>query len=331
MKKEWLKWGILYVALIFICVLVIYIIPSVRGILVKTYLAEQGEVSLTNEVEAYVVRDEKVYVAKNSADVKRVAEVGKLVKAGTKVVEMTGEGVPTGSQAYLPALSMLGKKVRHTSKGKTKYAGYIVYKIDGAEGALRPSKVKKLTHEDLEKYLTLGLKDTVKGQCAAEDPIFKVVKNGKYYLICYMNNEDAEHYSEGATVTVTLDGKDIPAQVYYIKKAGEETKVVLKCGTLYKNCFTDRKVKPTITIIRAKGLILQDDSIIEKDGKQGVLVKNKLGKYVFKPICIKADDGKQCAVYQDIYMDEKGNFVETISIYDEVIASPSDKDIEDAE
>ena len=94
MKRKWIVGIIAYFGLILLCVLVIYVIPSVRGMLVSTYLAEQGEISLTDEVEAYVIRDERVYVAGKSARVKQIAEAGKLYKAGTKVVEMTGEGVP---------------------------------------------------------------------------------------------------------------------------------------------------------------------------------------------------------------------------------------------
>lgn len=331
MKRKWLVGIIAYFGLILLCILVIYVIPSVRGMLVSTYLAEQGELSLTDEVEAYVIRDERVYVAGKQASVKHIAEEGKLYKAGTKVVEMTGDGVPSSGQVYTQILASLNGKVKTTEEGYTKYAGYIVYKVDGLERKLKPKKIKKLTHEELEDYSSAVIKKTAKGDCAQGDPIFKVVQNGKYYLISYIDNEDADRYYEGETVTVTVDGQDIRAKVTTVKKDETETKVVLKCGMMYEDYLTDRKVDIVITTAGAKGLKLKDKSIIEKDGKKGVLVKNKIGKYIFKPVCVKADDGKECIVYQDIYMDEKSNFVETISIYDEVIAKPSKKDIENAE
>lgn len=311
--------------------LVIYVIPSVRGMLVSTYLAEQGEISLTDEVEAYVVRDERVYVAGKSANVKHIADSSKLYKAGTRVVEMTGEGVPSSGQVYTQILASLEGKVKETEEGYTKYAGYIVYKVDGLERKLKPNKVKKLTHEELEDASSVVMKKTAAGDCAKGDPIFKVVKNGKYYLICFIDNDEAERYYEGQTVTVTVDDQNISAKVTAVQKDEIETKIVLKCGMMYENYLTDRKVDITITTAGAKGLKIEDKSIFEKNGQKGVLVKNKIGEYVFKPVCIKADDGEYCIVYQDIYMDENSNFVETISIYDEVIAKPSEKDIENAE
>ena len=331
MKKNKLAWLIAYLGLILLCVVVIYVIPSVRGMLVSTYLAEQGEINLTNEVEAYVIRNEKVYVAKNATTVKRIAEEGQLYKAGSRIVEMSGEGLPANGDTYTQILSKLGKRIEKTSSGNTKYAGYIVYKVDGAESKFRKAKMKKLKHEVLDEYASLGLKNTVKGQCAAGEPVFKVIKNGKYHLVFYVDNDSAKRYYEGQTVSVNLNGKDVDADVSFIKKVGEETKIILKCGMLYDGYLTDRKVDAVITTSGAKGLVIKDKSIVKKDKKQGVLVKNKLGDYIFKPICIKADDGENCVVYQDIYMDEKSNFVETISIYDEIVENPSEKDVADAE
>lgn len=322
--------AIAYGALILICVLIVYVIPSVQGMLVSTYLAEQGEINLTNEVEAYVVRDERVYVAKKSANIKRVADTGKLYKAGSNIVEMSGDGVPSSGNSYTTVLNRLGKKVRKTEKGNTKFAGYIEYKVDGAEGELRPSKIDKLKHGDFDAATSLSLKSTAKGQCAMGDPIFKVVKNGKYYLIIYVSPEDGERYYEGNSVKVTVNKTDITAKISDVKKGKKETKIVLKCGMMYDGCLTDRKVNIVVTTMGARGLRLEDKSIVTKDKKKGVLVKNKLGNYVFKPICVKADDGEYCVVYQDIYMDENSNFVETISIYDEIVASPSKKDVKEA-
>ena len=94
MKKKALFGIIAYATLVLICVLAVYVVPSVRGMLVSTYLAEPGEINLTDSVDAFVVRDESVYLAKNSANVVRLADEGKLVKAGTQVVELEGEGVP---------------------------------------------------------------------------------------------------------------------------------------------------------------------------------------------------------------------------------------------
>ena len=65
-------------------------------------------------------------------------------------------------------------------------------------------------------------------------------------------------------------------------------------------------------------------------GKQGVLVKNKVGEIYFMPVKVKASDGETAAVYQDLYMDDSGSFVETIGNYDEIVRLPSKRDIREA-
>lgn len=331
MKKKALFGIIAYATLVLICVLAVYVVPSVRGMLVSTYLAEPGEINLTDSVDAFVVRDESVYLAKNSANVVRLADEGKLVKAGTQVVELEGEGVPSSADVYTHILSSLGKKVKRTDSGKTKIAGYVSYSVDGAEGRLKTEKISEIDHSKLDSVIGFDLKSTTKGASAADDPVFKIVRNGKYYIVFYLGKKDAKRYIEGDTVNLVVNDKEINAKVSSVNKEGTEYRIVLKCGILFDGYLTERMIHADITTSGAKGLKLKSSSIIKKDGVKGVLVRNKVGTNVFKPVCVKADDGENCIVYQDIFMDDKSNFVETISIYDEVIEKPSDKEIEEAE
>lgn len=329
--NKWLLLGAIYLGLIMLCILIVYIVPSVRGMLVRTYIAEQGEIRLTDEVTAYVVRDEEVYTAKVAGKVNRLGEEGKLVKAGTRVVEISGAGLESSNTAYIDVLEHLGKKIKPTEKGASKIAGYVCYSIDGAEGRLRKSNVMKLKKETIEELGSYSSVKTAKGQCAAGDPVFKVVRNGKFYVVFYLDTKAADKYYEGQSVMIRLGDRDYDARVKAISKTKSRCKILLSCGYTYEGFLTDRKINTTVTTASAKGLMLEDKSIIEKDGKKGVLVKNKVGNYIFKEICVKADDGEKCVVYQDIFMDENSNFVETLSIYDEIVTSPSEAIIKAAQ
>ena len=91
-----------------------------------------------------------------------------------------------------------------------------------------------------------------------------------------------------------------------------------------------REAKIKIPVSRGRGLIIRNSSIVKKNGRTGVIVKNKVGKNVFKPISIIADDGIKSAVYDDIYVDERGQFVETLTIYDRILRRPNKKEIKEA-
>lgn len=105
-------------------------------------------------------------------------------------------------------------------------------------------------------------------------------------------------------------------------------RITLTCKTFFDGFLDMRTFDTKVTVESAEGLVLEDGSIVEApDGKRGVFVVNKLGQHVFTPVKTKADDGTKCVVYSDIYVDEGGNYVETIGTYDEIIAEPSDEDI----
>ena len=80
MKKKWIAAIILYIALVIICITVVYAVPSVRGLLEKTYVTEYGRVDITDAVTAYIVRDETVYVAAFDCKINRLAEPGSSLR-----------------------------------------------------------------------------------------------------------------------------------------------------------------------------------------------------------------------------------------------------------
>lgn len=282
MKKKWMALIIVYVALIVICAFAVYAIPSIRGLMIKSYIAEQGEIMLSDEVEVRLVRDEKTYKAICDGKIEKLAKQGKLYKAGTKIIDFTD----ASGEA-------------RTENCFSKKPGYVVYL----------SRRKKY---------------------ASGDAIYRIVKNTKWHMKYDVEHQDAKKYYEGATVRVEIGDENIKARVVSIKKKKDFTRIKLEFGVLFDGCLSEDTMSANVIVASATGLVIEDKSIVKKGKKRGVIIKNKMGQYVFKPISVKADDGEKCVVYQDLYMDSKYNFVETISIYDEVIENPTKEDIKNS-
>ncbi|MBE6019588.1 MAG: hypothetical protein E7230_04550 [Clostridiales bacterium] len=374
LNRKWVVAILAYIGLIALCCIVVYGIPSVRGMLERTYIAEHGSIDVTEEVSGFIVRDEVVYAADQKSKISRVIEPGTLVKAGTRVVELTptekeeepeeettgdetaengtaeekpAEGTETGTAEteeaaeeepeentagktgkYANAMEELGDTVVFTADGSTKDSGYISYTIDGAEARLTKAAIDGLTEKDLKDLTsrkTLKLPDK---KCGDGYPVFKIVRNSKWYLVFFVDNESAYRYIEGDTLTIDINGEPVSVRVAKVDSGTKTSKIVLSCKAFYDGFFDTRTLDTTVTFVSSEGLVIEDDSIVEApDGKRGVFVKNKLGEHVFTPIRVKADNGKKCVVFEDIYVDADGNFVETISTYDEIIAVPSEEDI----
>ena len=346
--KKWLIAIVVYIGLIAVCCIAIYFVPYLGDKLERTYIAEYGRIDVTDEVSAFIVRDEKVYVAAQASHIKRLAEDGKLVKGNTQVVELTPDeeaiqaeekaaaeskekgksGSDTDKGRYSNIMAELGKDVAETSDGTSRNAGYVSYHVDGAEAKLSTNALDDLTYSDFKELTGRSAIETPKTKCGTGYPVFKIVRNGKWYLVFYLSNEAAEKYYPGDTVTVDFNGQPVTVNVSEVQQGKKTSKIVLSCKSFFDGFFEIRNIDTTVTVESAEGLVLEDTSIVEApDGKHGVFVKNKLGEHIFKPVKVKADDGRKCVVYSDIYVDEGGNFVETIGTYDEIIANPSDEDI----
>ena len=354
MKKKWIAAITVYAALLIACIIVIYAVPSLKGMLKQTYVTEYGKIDITDEISAYIVRDETVYVAAQDSKVKRVAKPDVLIKAGTSVVELTpveenetaGEAGPDASQEeaeaaaeangeapdnisrkYTKVMEELGTNVVSTKSGKTKEAGYISYFIDGAEPLLSTDRLADISQSDFESLTKLRTIDTPDKDCGKGDPLFKVTDNRKWYLVFYIDNKAGEKYYEGRQVSVDVNGKNVPVSVAQVQAGKDTTRVTLSCKMFFEGFLQERTLKTTVTVASAEGLVLQDSSIVKKGDQPGVFVKNKLGEHKFKPISVKADDGERCVVFSDIYVDEGGNYVETVKTYDEIVAAPSEEEI----
>ena len=381
-SRKWIVAFLVYIGLIAICCIAVYAVPSVKGILERTYIAEYGKVDVKDEVSAFIVRDETVYVAKHAGEIKRLAEPNKLVKSGARVVELTpeegaeaeaaaeaeamteaeaaeaakaaeeaqaaedgaaetaeGEAVPeetvesieegTNPGRYTRIMSELADTAVLTEDGITREAGYVSYYVDGAEAKLTTDTFGSLSKKDLKSLSGKRALQTPEHHCGKGYPIFKIVKNSKWYLVYYLSNKEAEKYYEGDTVDIDVNGEPVTVTVHSIEQGTKTSKITLTCKTFFDGFLEERRLDTKVTVSSAQGLVLEDASIVEApDGKRGVFVKNKLGEHVFTPVSVKADDGVKCVVYSDIYVDADGNFVETIGTYDEIVASPSEADIE---
>ncbi len=341
MNKKWIAAIVIYLGLIAVCCIVLYAVPSVRGMLERTYIAEYGRIDVTDEVSAFIVRDDAVYTAAGPSVINRLAEADKLVMGGTRVVELkrdrkaeekqaNGSDLRNSVSKYFGIMEKLGDIVIPVEEGYSKTEGYVSYYVDGAEAKFTTSALDSLTYEDYKSLEGIKSVETPDRKCAEGEPVFKITRNGKWHLVYYLSNSTAEKYEPGAGVTVSINGKTMPATVSQVLTGEKYSKVTLSCKEYFKGFLESRNVETTVTVASAEGLILEDNSIVDSpDGRRGVFVKNKLGEHVFKPVRVKADDGVRCGAYSDIYVDDEGNYVETIGTYDEIVAEPTEEDMAD--
>ena len=328
MKKKWTLPAI-YIAAVLILAIIIYAVPSLMGLLDTTYLAEYGDVQVEDSVEdAWIVRDDVVYGTEKSATMEAAVKEGTLVKGKGRVLNMKFEGSGSLSMKYANLKVKLGDAMK-TTTGLAGRSGYVTFNADGNEGTLKPANLDKLTEKQLEKIDNDSV-DLTATSCVSGQPLFRITKNGAWWFVFFVDKSSAEKYTVGNTVETTFDDTTVNTQVRSVDKANEKYRVILTCKEYTSKYLSTRKVSLNNVTESDNGLLIEAQSIVKINKKQGVLVKDKVGKLNFTPIKIKASDGENVAIYEDLYMDDQGQFVETVSNYDEIVRSPSKKDIKKA-
>ena len=321
-------WIYLALAIVILYVL-IYVVPSITGALKTTYVAEYGEVEIGDETDIYIARDEQIYLSSTTGTIKVYPEEGDLVKKGSTIAKVT----PSNSQGsneqaaskYTGLLLKNDKKTLLTETGgycqKTGvYSGF----IDGYEKLLSPKNMTKVSASDLAKISEKDLVETPTRKITKGEPMFKVASNAKWYILFMLPNKEAEKY-DGESDFKVIIGEDeedqdlIYSYLYKKVKKGNKTLVILQTNRYYENYTKLRTCKAKIIRDTASGIFITKSSVREKDGKKGVMVKNTLGEFEFKPIKIITTKEDMYVVEKSYYYDDKGEYVETVSTYDQVL------------
>jgi putative membrane fusion protein len=273
----------------------------VSNIFTATYIAEYGTLGKSQEVECIFVRSEEVYTSANSGTVNRAVGDGQLVRASSLVATVDGK-------SYYNDIR-----------------GLVSYYSDGYESKITPENMTELTIKSLSTYKeTTNIDKELSQKVEAGDVIYKIVENNQWYLVYWVKTDEAESLSIGQSVTVDFGNEEnVSMTVLSITEQETDTQVILSCNRNYEDFDKYRVKECTIITSSNSGIILNTDSIVEKDGVKGVYVIDKFNNENFTPIRILGTQGDKTVVAKNYFYDAEGNSVHTVETYNEILKSPS--------
>jgi len=306
---------------------VIEIVPFLTGALTRTEILKYGQLKVEQEVVCYIVRDETVYSAPESGDIKYKFEEGALIKRGANVLAFTQDsGSKDNAEAlknsdFSDIIDRLGDNMVADQKFTAAKRGIFSTYVDGYEGIFKPSTIEKLTYQKVSG-MSIKDKDIARNYAIKGEPIYKISDNATWYMVFWIDNNQAAKYSADAAVTVSLPDGDVRATITKLVADEDRFMVILKTNRYYKSFASQRKAQANILLVDQRGLLVSNSSLTTKDDVVGVYIKNTIGDFVFKPVRTIATDGEKTLVLENVYYDEKGQPVETVNVYDEVLKKP---------
>ena len=343
------KRTLLVFALIIIAIYVIIgVVPSLTGALTGTELVEFGSLQISDETTCYIIRDETVYTASESGTMDPYIEEGTQIKKGTDLFAFTpsdemepaeepaeaddaeegdgsGEDAEDTGSKYDRIVRRVKVNIEPDSGFVSQRKGVISYHVDGYEDYFDYDDLAMLSRTNTEA-LEIEPLDIKRKSCLAGEPIYKISNNSVWYILFWVDQEAISRYETGKEMTAVLNGESIPATVTSIREADNGWQVVLQTNRYYSGFAVDRVVEGTIINTDVSGLLVSNHCLTKENGVIGVYVKTRTGDYEFTPVQVKISNGEQSVLAEGQFVDSEGNLVETIEIYDEVLADPKSQE-----
>lgn len=325
----------IYVIILLVLLIIVEILPKVTDVFETIQVLEPGNLIISYETKGYLIKEEAVCIASESGKLKYHEEEGTAVKKGHQIVSVESVKSDAASgddkQRFTEYTERLSGFEGITSKYDAPISGIVSYYIDGYEDYFTfesMTKIKRETVEDLS-YKTADLKreSVIKGE-----PVYKVSADDKWYILCWVDKETAECYNEGREVTIEMSDGPVEAKVYKVTKEDGDYRVLFYLDVYYESFAKTRAEDIDIVISDNAGLIVKNKCIIEKNGQKGVYVKDKNGDYSFTPISIIASNDKESVIKDTTFINDEGEQVYTVDVYDEVLKHPKsalEKDLKD--
>lgn len=313
---------ILFFIAIIALYVIIYIVPKVTGALVSSYTATYGELKIADETDGWLVRSEKVYTAGSGGSINRYIKENTLIRRGTSVMEVSGGSGGEIDSAYTDLLSRLGGSAVETDSYTAEDGGIVCYCADGYEGRLTPDTMQAGGLDYYSKVTQDAVMDLKRDTAAAGEPVFKIADRTKWYLVCFVEESSAGRYEEGQEIQVAFEDDTVRMDVKSVKKMDGKVRIILETDYYYEGFAKTRTAKVSLITYEQRGLLVENDSITEEKGQKGVYVKIRSGNFVFVPIEVIKTDGVHSLVKDETIVDEKGNIISTVEIYDEVLKNP---------
>lgn len=210
-------------------------------------------------------------------------------------------------------------------------AGILSYKIDGYESQYSIVNKDAYGYSDF-KNIKNQQEVVAEGDIVqVRKPIYKIINNFSWYILIKVDNiKDIESYEEGDSIL--LAGKDIIGELRgYIERIsveGNKGVVLCKFNRDFSNYYDKRHIELDIIKNAYDTFKIRKKAIIEKDGIEGVYIKDISGIVRFRPVQIISQDDDYVYISPGdknsyITIGEGDEKVRTVRLFDEILLNPA--------
>jgi putative membrane fusion protein len=327
----------LYLLAVVSLYIMLFVVPDVMGALKQTSILEYGNITISDEVAGYVVRTETVYTADHSGEIVYYVGEGVKIRKDVRILDINAVALPRSEDdgdaedeseraVYTRLLTNMSGSGVEQAYNAAPFGGVLSYFIDGYEKLFSPENIENLTY---------GIAESASGQienvtrhendyALKGEPIYKLVDNSIWYIVFWLDKESKSivNYKTGAIVNIMMPGGDVRGTVKDVIDQNDYWMVTLSSNGYCENLAQLRRVDAVVSSSEYSGIIVENVSIITKDGQPGVYVRRRSGEYEFMPVSIKNSEGAESVVEASTFVSKDGEIVKTVNVYEEILRYP---------
>ena len=230
-----------YLAALLLLYIIVEVLPEVTDIFETTQTLEPGTLRIAYETTGYLIKDESVGIAPESGDIQYLVAVGNAVKKGYPIVSVTPDGESNQDARFGEYMNKLDGYEGLSEEYNSPISGVFSLTVDGYEDYFTPDKMDKIKRETVEslsyKSANLERSSVIEGE-----PIYKVSNDDNWYVLCWVDKETAESYSEGRAVSLELPEGTVDASVHSVREDGDDYRVIFYLNVYYEAFCESRAV-----------------------------------------------------------------------------------------
>jgi putative membrane fusion protein len=315
----------------------IFAIPNLKGALRKTAVLEYGNLAISDEVTAYVVRDETVYMAARTGEIRYYVGEGVKVRKDMKLLDILDgpariareaeaeEAAEAGESEMAALQARIGANGVVLDQNTAPETGVISYYIDGCESMFSFENIASLTSK-IADGVSAPIVNVTRhdGLVARGEPIYKLLDNTKWHMVFWFDKDSGAivNYKSGGTVTARIQDSDVSGRIERVSDLGDAWMVVLVFDRYHADLARLRRVDATIVVADYRGLLIDNESIASRGEAVGVYAKQRSGDFEFVPVNVLHSDGVRSIVSMSSFTDSDGKRVGTVNIYEEILRDP---------
>jgi hypothetical protein len=322
----------------------IYGVPGMKSMLKETAVLEYGDLSVFDEAEVCIVRDETLYLAATSGKIEYRIDEGAKVRGGVSLLTLSGGEPPAADSSsaensettVLASISAAaGEGAEVTPDNVSPFTSMVSYFADGYEKALSPAAIESMTEESV-RGIPAECASLKREYARQGEPIYKLTDNNLWYMVYWVDLNDFDEddpeapgaerdgYALEKTVKIDMGTTVINAVIQSYAPEGSKMKVVLRLNMYYSDMQKYRKAVARIIFAEYRGLIVNESDVVERSGEPGVFVKQRNESFKWVPIRYtknRSVDGERI-VAVGTFENADGDPVRTVNYYDEVLKAP---------